>query len=125
MRARGFTLLEVMIVLLVVGLLAALVGPQLFGRADEARQARAAADLAAFTHALERHRLDTGSYPTTEQGLAALAPRYLDVLPDDPWGHPYVYFRAADGRAAVRSFGADGVEGGSGAAADVEPYGLP
>jgi general secretion pathway protein G len=125
MRTDGFTLLEVVIVLLIVGLLATLVGPQLFGRADDARQARAAADLAGFMHALERHRLDTGAYPTTEQGLAALAPKYLDVLPDDPWGRPYVYFVAAGGRPTMRSFGADGLEGGSGADADVVPEPLP
>ena len=120
MRARGFTLLEMVVVLLILGLLAVLVAPQVLGRTDDARHARAAADLAAMTHALERHRLDAGAYPTTEQGLAALA-AYLDGIPADPWGHPYVYFLGADGRAVVRSFGADGLEGGRGAGADVAP----
>lgn len=124
MRRRGFTLLEVVVVLLIIGLLAALVAPQVLGRTDDARQAKAAADLAALTHALERHHLAAGRYPTTEEGLAALTP-YVDVLPDDPWGNPYVYFVGAGGRAELRSFGADGLEGGTGAAADVAPERVP
>jgi len=126
MRRRGFTLLEVVIVLMILGLLAALVAPQVLGRTDDAKQAKAAADLAALTHALERHRLARGAYPTTDEGLdALLASASLDALPSDPWGNAYVYFAAADGRATVRSFGADGLEGGDGAAADVEPEPIP
>jgi len=126
MRRRGFTLLEVVVVLLILGLLAALVAPQVLGRADDARHAKAAADLAALTHALERHRLAAGAYPTTAEGLDALvASAAVDALPRDPWGNAYVYFVTADGRALVRSFGADGLEGGDGAAADVAPEPMP
>jgi general secretion pathway protein G len=132
-RARGFTLLEVMIVVFIIGLLATLVAPKIVGRADEARRTKAIADMKGIEQALNLYRLDTGGYPTTDQGLDALVhkperppmPRtwnpngYLERVPVDPWGHPYVYL--ADGtRYTLRSYGADGVEGGEGKAADLD-----
>jgi general secretion pathway protein G len=131
--ARGFTLLEVMIVVFIVGLLATLVAPRLLGRTDDARRAKAAADLATLAQALDLYRLDSGAYPTTLQGLDALVapptappvPRawreggYVDRVPPDPWGNAYAYVATAD-RFVLKSLGADGVEGGEGNAADVE-----
>ena len=132
-RAHGFTLLEVMIVVFIIGLLATLVAPKIVGRADEARRTKAIADMKGIEQALNLYRLDTGGYPTTDQGLDALVhkperppmPRtwnpngYLERVPVDPWGHPYVYL--ADGtRYTLRSYGADGVEGGEGKAADLD-----
>ena len=131
----GFTLLEIMIVVFIVGLLATLVAPRLMGRTDEARRAKAAADLATIAQALDLYRLDSGAYPTTPQGLAALVQRpttppvpakwrdggYVDQVPPDPWGNAYIYVVSGE-RFVLKSLGADGVEGGEGNAADVEHH---
>jgi general secretion pathway protein G len=133
MRRRGYTLLEIMVVVFILGLLATLVAPKLLGRAEDARRTKAVADMKSVAQALELYRLDSGAYPTTEQGLDALIhkpdrppiPRawkpegYLDRVPLDPWGNAYVY--VTDGaRFRLKSYGADGVEGGEGKFADVE-----
>jgi len=130
---RGFTLLEVMVVVFIIGLLATLVVPKVVGRADDARRAKAIADMKGIEQALNLYRLDSGAYPTTEQGLDALVRRpdrpplprawnpngYLERVPLDPWGHPYMYL--ADGsRYTLRSYGADGAEGGEGKFADLD-----
>src|SRR6476660_8941748 len=104
-RAPGYTLLEIMVVVFILGLLATVVAPKILGRTEDARRTKAIADLKAIEQALNLYRLDTGTYPTTAQGLEALVhqpttpplPRgwkadgYLEHLPLDPWGHPYVY----------------------------------
>ncbi len=132
-RARGFTLLEVMVVMLVLGLLATLVAPKILGRAEDARRTKAIADMKGIEQALNLYRLDSGGYPTTEQGLDALVrkpdrppvPRawkpegYLERTPLDPWGHPYIYV-SDGGRFSLKSYGADGVEGGEGKFADLD-----
>ena len=130
---RGFTLLEVMVVMFILGLLATLVAPQIVGRTDDARRTKAIADLKGIEQALNLYRLDSGGYPTTEQGLEELIHRpdrppvprawnpngYLERVPLDPWGHVYVY--VADGsRYTLKSLGADGVEGGEGTFADLD-----
>ena len=135
-RRSGFTLLEVMVVMFILGLLASLVAPRVLGRTDDAKRTKALADLTTIEQALNLYRLDTGGFPTTEQGLAALVTRpttppvprvwnpegYLEQIPLDPWGHPYVYL--AEGRAfALKSLGADGVEGGEGRFADIDGKG--
>src|SRR5437867_6753138 len=133
MRREGFTLLEVMVVVFILGLLATLVAPRIMGRTDEARHTKAIADMKGIEQALNLYRLDTGSYPTTAQGLEALVrkpetppiPRvwnpngYLDRAPVDPWGTPYVYMADGD-RFTLKSYGADGVEGGEGKFADLD-----
>ena len=130
---RGFTLLEVMVVMFILGLLATLVAPKIMGRAEDARRTKAIADMKGIEQALNLYRLDGGGYPTTEQGLEALVrkperpplPRawnpngYLERVPLDPWGHPYVYL-GDGGRFTLKSYGADGVEGGEGRFADVD-----
>jgi general secretion pathway protein G len=137
MRARptrGYTLLEIMVVVFIVGLLVTIVAPRIMGRTDDARRTKALADLASLGQALNLYRLDNGAYPTTDQGIAALAERptsppvpkawraegYVDRLPVDPWGNPYVYVLAAPQRYALKSLGADGVEGGDGADGDID-----
>ena len=130
----GFTLLEMTLVLLLIGLLATLVVPRVLGRTEEARRVRAAADIQILAQALEGYRLDAGVYPTTGQGLDALvrAPSlppvparwrpdgYLPSVPHDPWNRPYQY-ACVDGRHfTLRSLGADGEPGGDGEAADVD-----
>src|SRR5437016_3942656 len=130
---RGFTLLEVMVVMFILGLLATLVAPRVVGRTDDARRTKAIADLKGIEQALNLYRLDSGGYPTTEQGLEALVhkpdrppvPRawnpngYLERVPLDPWGHAYVYL--ADGsRYTLKCLGADGVAGGEGTFADLD-----
>jgi general secretion pathway protein G len=130
---RGFTLLEVMVVMFILGLLATLVAPRIIGRTDDARRTKAIADMKGIEQALNLYRLDSGGYPTTEQGLEALVrkpdrppvPRawnpsgYLERVPLDPWGNAYVYV-ADGGRYTLRSLGADGVEGGEGKFADLD-----
>ncbi|HYC21545.1 MAG TPA: type II secretion system major pseudopilin GspG [Candidatus Bathyarchaeia archaeon] len=133
----GFTLIEIMVVVFILGLLATLVAPRILGRTDEARQTKAAADIKLIEQALALYKLDNGFFPSTEQGLQALVtppttgaiPRrwnpdgYLEKAPIDPWGTPYVY--QSDGNAYVlRSFGADGVEGGEGKNADIDSRNL-
>ena len=130
---RGFTLLEVVVVMFILGLLATLVAPRVVGRADDARRTKAIADMKGVEQALALYRLDNGGCPTTAQGLDALvqkperppAPRawnpsgYLERVPLDPWGHAYVYL--ADGeRYALGSLGADGAVGGEGQFADLD-----
>ncbi|WP_082351612.1 type II secretion system major pseudopilin GspG [Cypionkella psychrotolerans] len=130
----GVTLIEMMVVLVIIGIVAALVVPNVIGRPDEARVAVAGADLRSVAASLEMYRLDNRTYPTTEQGLAALSERpsaaplpiswaaggYLPSPPVDPWGHPYIYTSPAEnGPYELISNGADGVPGGEGANADI------
>jgi general secretion pathway protein G len=125
----GFTLIEIMVVVLILGLLAALVVPKIVGRTDDARVTKAKADIKAIESALNLFKIDNGFYPTSAEGLNALVqapPRakkwnpdgYLDKTPVDPWQNPYLY--QSDGRQIiVASLGADGVEGGEGYNADI------
>jgi len=133
-RTGGYTLLEVMVVVFIVGLLVTIVAPRILGRTDDARATKAVADMAAITQALNLYRLDNGTYPTTEQGIEALVERptrppvpkawrtdgYLDRMPIDSWGNPYVYVLTTPERFALKSLGGDGVEGGTGTAADID-----
>ncbi|TCV83410.1 type II secretion system major pseudopilin GspG [Sulfurirhabdus autotrophica] len=130
----GFTLIEIMIVVVILGILAALIVPKVMGRPDEARIVAAKQDVAALMQALKLYRLDNISYPTTDQGLQALVVKpasapvppnwklggYLDRLPKDPWGHDYQYLSPGiRGEIDVFSLGADGAPGGEGNDADV------
>ncbi len=129
----GFTLIEIMVVVFILGLLITLVAPRILGRTDEARQTKAAADIKAIEQALHLYKLDNGFYPTTDQGLEALVvpptsgmiPKrwnpdgYLSKVPTDPWEMPYV-FQSDGSNYAILSFGADGAEGGEGPAADID-----
>ena len=133
-RAAGFTLMELLLVLMIIGMLAALVGPTLYQRIKPAKQSAARAQLANFSTALDAFYVDCERYPTTQEGLAALRDRpegaerwngpYLKKeVPMDPWGHPYIY--RAPGRSGgyeIVSFGADGREGGDGDAADINSW---
>ena len=131
-RKSGFTLIEVLVVVAILGILAAIVVPQIMDRPDEARRVAAKADIAAIVQALKVYRLDNGNYPTTEQGLFALVQRpatnpvpanwkqYLDRLPKDPWGGDYQYLNpGVKGEIDVFSLGADHARGGEGNAADI------
>ena len=138
-RIRAFTLIEVMVVIAILAVLAALIVPKVMSRPDEARVVAARQDIASLLQALKLYRLDNLRYPTTEQGLAALVTRptlapvppnwkpggYLERLPRDPWGHPYQYLSPGlRGEVDVFSFGADGVAGGEGFDADVGSWNL-
>ncbi|WP_059318582.1 type II secretion system major pseudopilin GspG [Alcaligenes phenolicus] len=129
---QGFSLIEVMVVVVIMGIMAALVVPSLMDRPDQARAVAARQDIAALTQALKLYRLDNGRYPSTAQGLAALHQRpsqppeprnwrsYMDRLPNDPWGNPYQYLQpGVHGEIDVFSLGADGQAGGSGSDADI------
>lgn len=134
---RAFTLIEVMVVIVILGILAALIVPRVMTRPDEARVIAARQDIASIMQALKLYRLDNQRYPTTEQGLQALVTRptagpeapnwkaYLDRMPVDPWGKPYQYLSpGVRGEIDVFSLGADGQPGGSGVDADIGSWGL-
>lgn len=129
---HGFTLIELMVVLVIIGVLAALIVPNVLDRADDARVTAAKTDVNNVMQALKLYRLDNQRYPTGEQGLAALlnkpttnpAPpnwrRYIEKLPADPWGRPYQYLNpGVHGEVDVLSLGADGQAGGEGRDADI------
>ena len=135
--AGGFTLIEVMVVIVILGVLAALIVPRVLGRPDEARIVAAKQDIASIMQALKLYRLDNRRYPSTEQGLQALVVRpsvapqpenwksYLEKLPNDPWGSPYQYLSPGlKGDVDVLSFGADGRAGGDGIDADIGSWDL-
>ena len=136
-RMLGFTLIEVMVVIVILGVLAALVVPRVMNRPDEARVVAARQDIASIMQALKLYRLDNQRYPSTEQGVQALVSRpasgpaaanwkaYLDRLPVDPWGKPYQYLNPGlKGEIDVFSFGADGAPGGTGTDADIGSWSL-
>jgi len=130
-REKGFTLIEMLIVMVILGLLAALVGPRMFGKVGKSRQKAAKAQISLFETTLDTYRLDTSRYPTTEQGLQALRTKpggverwdgpYLPKdVPVDPWGHAYQYRSPGEhGEYDIISFGADGTSGGEGENEDV------
>ncbi len=128
---NGFTLIEIMVVVIIIGLLAALVGPRLFGKVSSAKQKAAKAQIELFGTALDTFRIDVGRYPTTEEGLKALRERpsgaeewqgpYLPKeIPVDPWGRPYIYKSPGEhGDYDLVSYGRDGVQGGEGEDEDI------
>jgi general secretion pathway protein G len=130
-KARGFTLLELMVVMVIIGLLASYVAPRYFSQVGKSEAKVARAQIDAFEKALEQYRADTSRYPTTEQGLAALVKKpggegrwdgpYLKrALPMDPWGRPYQYRSPGEhGDFDIFSLGRDGAPGGNGDAADI------
>lgn len=137
--SRGFTLIEVMVVIVILAVLAALVVPKVMGRPDEARITAARQDIASIMQALKLYRLDNMRYPTTEQGLQALVTQptippvpqnwkgngYLERMPKDPWGNPYQYLNPGlHGEIDVMSLGADGAPGGEGSDADIGSWEL-
>ncbi|CAB5527020.1 type II secretion system major pseudopilin GspG [Stutzerimonas stutzeri] len=131
-RSRGFTLIELLVVLVILGMLAGLVGPRLFSNVDKSKVKTAETQVKMLRGSLQTYRLDVGSYPSTEQGLAALmrkpsdvsnwqGPYLEDELPKDPWSNAYVYKSPVDNLQgfALYSLGADGKPGGDGLDADV------
>jgi general secretion pathway protein G len=131
-RAAGFTLIELMVVLVIIGVLAALIVPNVLDRTDDARATAARTDVHNIMQALKLYKLDNQRFPTAEQGLQALIARpstapapinwkpYLEKLPNDPWGRPYQYLNPGiQGEVDVMSFGADGQSGGEGKNADI------
>ncbi|MCG6968971.1 MAG: type II secretion system major pseudopilin GspG [Gammaproteobacteria bacterium] len=133
----GFTLIEVMVVVIILGILAAIVVPRVMERPDEARITKAKQDIRAMESALNLYKLDNFTYPTTDQGLEALVQKpagspepknwkkYMDRLPKDPWGEPYQYLSpGSKGEVDIFSLGADGQQGGEGVNADVGNWAL-
>lgn len=139
--SRGFTLIELMVVIVILSLLAVLVGPKIIGRSDDAKVADAKVQIRNIETALKLYKLDSGVFPTTEQGLQALVSKpttgkipnnyrgegYLENknIPKDPWGNDYVYLSPGEhGDYDLSSYGADGVRGGEGKNADIESWSM-
>lgn len=140
--ARGFTLIELMVVVVILGILAGLVIPKIMGRPEQAKRLKARMQIEQIEQALKLYYLDNGDYPSTEQGLSALVEQttiepvpkrwreggYLEKgkVPDDPWGNPYVYVSPGVNSRDfdLESYGADGEDGGEGKYADVENWNL-
>ncbi|MCR8714452.1 type II secretion system major pseudopilin GspG [Stenotrophomonas indicatrix] len=135
-RQQGFSLIEIMVVVVIIGILAALIVPRLMDRPDQARVVAARQDIAALMQAMKLYRLDNGRYPSAGQGLQALlkpphgsgampVTPYLDRLPDDPWGYPYQYQNpGTHGDIDVFSLGADSKPGGEAGNADIGSWQL-
>lgn len=136
-RQGGFSLIEIMVVVIIIGLLASIVAPAVLDRADEARLQKVQADFKAIQTALKLYRIDNYVYPSSEQGLEALVERptiapeprnwkqggYLDELPQDPWGSPYQYLSPGETRDYdIYTLGADGVSGGQDQNADISVW---
>ena len=133
LRQGGFTLIEIMVVVIIIGLLVAIVAPNVIGRIDDAQIVRAQADIDAIGNALKFYRVDNFAYPTTEQGLEALVTKpndptvrnwkpggYLESMPRDPWGNPYQYLNPGNhGEVDIYSLGRDGQPGGEGLDTDI------
>ncbi len=128
---RGFTLIEVMVVVVILSILAAIIVPRIMDRPDKARIVKAQADIQALESALNLYRLDNHNYPSTDEGLEALVQKpasapswkeggYIDRMPKDPWGQPYQYLSpGTHGSVDIFSLGADGQPGGEGKNADI------
>mgnify|MGYP005813646283 FL=1 len=138
-RAAGFTLIEIMVVVVILGILAALIVPNIMDRPDMARVTRTKQDLRGLQTALNLYRLDNYRYPTTDQGLEALVEKpaieplppayrkggYLERMPKDAWGRPYIYLSpGVHGEVDISSLGADGQPGGEGVNADIQSWNL-
>jgi general secretion pathway protein G len=136
---RGFTLIEIMVVVVILGVLAAIVVPRIMDKPDEARVAKAKQDIRALESAVELYKLDNFSYPSTQQGLDALTTKpagdpqpknykqggYIKQLPKDPWGNPYQYLSpGTHGDVDIFSLGSDNQPGGTGTAADIGNWNL-
>ena len=138
-KSPGFTLIEVMIVVVILGILAAVIAPRILDRPDQAKMAAAKSDIAVIMQQLKLYRLDNAAYPSTDQGLGALTVKpttnplpanwkaggYLERLPNDPWGRPYQYLNPGlKGEIDIYSLGADGQPGGEGSNADFGSWNL-
>jgi general secretion pathway protein G len=135
-RDTGFTLIEILIVMVIIGLLAALVGPRMFGKVGKSKQKAAKAQISLLETALDTYRLDMGKYPTTDMGLEVLrvkpdnddndkwdGPYLPKEIPLDPWGHPYEYRSPSEhGDYEIVSYGADGRPGGSDEDTDITSW---
>jgi general secretion pathway protein G len=121
MNQRGFTLLELLVVIVIIGLLAGYVAPRYFSQVGKSEIQVAKAQIESFEKALDQYRLDNRRYPTSQEGLEAIRPYLKKAVPNDPWGRPYVYRSPGDrGEFELLSFGRDGKAGGSGADADIQ-----
>jgi general secretion pathway protein G len=119
-KSQGFTLIEVMVVVVILGVLASIIVPKVMDRPDTARLVKAKTDIRAIESALNLYKLDNFNYPSTDEGLEALIPKYIERLANDPWGKPYLYLSPGlHSDMDVYTLGADGLQGGTESNADI------
>jgi len=119
-KFQGFTLIEVMVVVVILGILAAIIVPKVMDRPDTARLVKAKTDIRAIESALNLYKLDNFNYPSTDEGLEALIPKYIERMANDPWGNSYLYLSPGlHGDMDVYTLGADGLQGGTEKNADI------
>ena len=124
-KNQGFTLIEVMVVVVILGILAAIIAPKVMDRPDTARLVKAKTDIRAIESALNLYKLDNFNYPSSDEGLEALIPKYIQHMTNDPWGNPYLYLSPGlHGDMDVYTLGADGIQGGTGINADIGNWGV-
>ena len=138
LKQQGFTLIEIMVVVIIIGILAAIVAPNVIGRVDDAQITKAKAEIANIENAMKFYRLDNFAYPSSEQGIDALVTKpadpnvknwkeggYLERVPNDPWGNPYLYLNPGNrGEIDIYTLGRDGRPGGEGVDADIGNWDL-
>lgn len=117
-RQNGFTLIEIMIVVVIIGILASVIAPKIFDKPGQARTIKAQHDIKTLSSLMGLYRLDNFDYPSTSQGLGALVGKYIDKLPKDPWNNDYIYIGSQDS-FQLYSYGKDGTAGGSGENSDI------
>jgi general secretion pathway protein G len=125
-RQAGFTLLELMVIIVILGVLAGLVVPRLMDQPDKARQVKAKMQIESLSLAVQQYKLETGKYPSTQQGLSILVPEYLPSLPKDPWDNAYNYKSPGEDNHdfEIVSHGADGKTGGDDENQDIESWNI-
>jgi len=125
MKSNGFTIIEIMVVLVILSILATMVVPKIMDRPDKARVTKAIQDISSIEQSLKLYKLDKHKYPSTKEGLQSLVPKYLDKVPSDPWGNSFLYISpGTNGDYDLVTYGADGKRGGDDLNEDISNWSI-